>query len=230
MYGKCNDDVEARKVFDTMVYRSVVSWTSMIAVYVQNALGEKALLLLRKFIVSMSPNHFTLGSVIIACASLGSIWKEVTSVLGFQRNVQVAHEEWRWILDIAKKKEHCYEIFKNRITRIQDNPRNRKLISRLNISVKFKLPNLISFKWEPPAPRILKLNTDGSLRHDGASSGYMKIKIAKDSRRAAQILNKIEDIPCTAEDEVQEIWELKQRLQEVLIVHVYREANRAAVF
>ncbi|KAF9603623.1 hypothetical protein IFM89_037136 [Coptis chinensis] len=36
--------------------------------------------------------------------------------------------------------------------------------------LKFKLPDLISFKWEPPDPGILKLNTEGSLRHDGVSS------------------------------------------------------------
>ncbi|KAF5182170.1 Pentatricopeptide repeat-containing protein [Thalictrum thalictroides] len=73
MYGKCNDVVEAWKVFDTMVYRNVVSWTSMIVVYVQNALGEQALLLFREFILFMSPNHFMLASVISACASLGRL-------------------------------------------------------------------------------------------------------------------------------------------------------------
>ncbi|PIA61550.1 hypothetical protein AQUCO_00300816v1 [Aquilegia coerulea] len=73
MYGKCNDVVEAQKVFDTMVYRNVVSWTSMMVVYVQNALGEEALLLFREFILFMSPNHFMLTSVISACSSLGRL-------------------------------------------------------------------------------------------------------------------------------------------------------------
>ncbi|KAF9606063.1 hypothetical protein IFM89_022788 [Coptis chinensis] len=89
-------------------------------------------------------HHFRDGSC--TCRDFW-IWKVVISVLGFQRNVQVTDEEWGWILDTAKKKEHCSEIFK------------------------FKHPNLISFKWEPPDPGILKLNTYGSLRHDGASSG-----------------------------------------------------------
>ncbi|KAK9288092.1 hypothetical protein L1049_016539 [Liquidambar formosana] len=75
MYGKCNDVNEAHRVFDLMGFRNVVSWTSMIAAYAQNAQGHVALQLFREFNCLMldRPNHFMLASVINACASLGRL-------------------------------------------------------------------------------------------------------------------------------------------------------------
>ncbi|KAG2721498.1 hypothetical protein I3760_02G084900 [Carya illinoinensis] len=75
MYGKCNDVDEARRVFDLMSCRNVVSWTSMITAYAQNAQGHHALQIFREFGVLMldHPNHFMLASVINACASLGRL-------------------------------------------------------------------------------------------------------------------------------------------------------------
>ncbi|KAI3904113.1 hypothetical protein MKW92_049026 [Papaver armeniacum] len=75
MYGKSNSVDESRRVFDSMENRNVVSWTSMISVYTQNALGEDALFLFREFINSKSyePNQFMLSSVINACASLAKL-------------------------------------------------------------------------------------------------------------------------------------------------------------
>ncbi|KAK9136950.1 hypothetical protein Sjap_007544 [Stephania japonica] len=75
MYGKSNDVAKARRVFDTMAYRNVVSWSSVISVYAQNALGNDALALFGEFIqtVSESPNEFMFSSVISACASLGRL-------------------------------------------------------------------------------------------------------------------------------------------------------------
>ncbi|KAF3456194.1 hypothetical protein FNV43_RR00844 [Rhamnella rubrinervis] len=75
MYGKCNDVNSARQVFDLMGCRNVVSWTSMMTTYTQNAQGHEALQLFSEFNVLMNerPNHFMLASVINACASLGKL-------------------------------------------------------------------------------------------------------------------------------------------------------------
>ncbi|KAK7387880.1 hypothetical protein VNO78_22678 [Psophocarpus tetragonolobus] len=75
MYGKCNHVNEARLIFDSMCRRNVVSWTSMITTYSQNAQGHRALQLFKEFNHSSSekPNHFMLCSAISACASLGSL-------------------------------------------------------------------------------------------------------------------------------------------------------------
>ncbi|XP_010548930.1 PREDICTED: pentatricopeptide repeat-containing protein At4g15720 [Tarenaya hassleriana] len=81
MYGKCNDLETARWVFYLMGYdRNVVSWTSMITAFAQNAHGDEAIELFREFIASTSerPNHYMLASVINACSSLGRLqWGKV---------------------------------------------------------------------------------------------------------------------------------------------------------
>ncbi|BFG15143.1 hypothetical protein CerSpe_014170 [Prunus speciosa] len=75
MYGKCNDVDHAQRVFDLMGCRNVVSWTSIIAAYAQNAQGDEALQLFREFnrLMLERPNHFMLASVVNACASLGRL-------------------------------------------------------------------------------------------------------------------------------------------------------------
>ncbi|KAF9611680.1 hypothetical protein IFM89_034863 [Coptis chinensis] len=121
MYGKCNDVVEACKVFDTMVYRNVVSWTSIIALYVQNALGENALSLFREFIVSMSQNHFTLGSIISASASLGRLAAgKVTHGAVFRRGYDGSNVIASTLVDMYAK---CGCItYLNKVFRMIQNP------------------------------------------------------------------------------------------------------------
>lgn len=51
MYSKCGDLGDARKVFDVIPQKNVVSWTSMIAGYVQNDEGCEALSLFKDFLV-----------------------------------------------------------------------------------------------------------------------------------------------------------------------------------
>ncbi|EXB74809.1 hypothetical protein L484_023553 [Morus notabilis] len=75
MYGKCDDVDGARRVFDAMRCRNVVSWTTMIATYGQNARGHEALQLFREFssLTRDRPNDFMLSSIVNACASLGKL-------------------------------------------------------------------------------------------------------------------------------------------------------------
>nr|POE44715.1 pentatricopeptide repeat-containing protein, chloroplastic [Quercus suber] len=77
MYAKCAADGsvdDARKVFDVMVDCNVMSWTDIITGYVQSGgLDKEAVELLREMIkghVSVSPNHFTFSSVLMACVNL----------------------------------------------------------------------------------------------------------------------------------------------------------------
>ncbi|KAL5983856.1 hypothetical protein ACLOJK_017952 [Asimina triloba] len=77
MYGKSNDVDNARRVFNGMVYKNVISWTSMISAYAQNAHGHEALELFGELLQESpevtSPNHFTYASILNACASLGRL-------------------------------------------------------------------------------------------------------------------------------------------------------------
>ncbi|KAJ4969371.1 hypothetical protein NE237_016072 [Protea cynaroides] len=75
MYGKSNNVDEARRIFDMMAYCNIISWTSMVVAYAQNAQSHDALRLFREFIQSMYylQNHFMLASVVNACGSLEPI-------------------------------------------------------------------------------------------------------------------------------------------------------------
>ncbi|OVA17385.1 Pentatricopeptide repeat [Macleaya cordata] len=50
MYSKCSELNAARKLFDKILHRNVVSWTSMITGYVQNDNAHEALLLFKDFL------------------------------------------------------------------------------------------------------------------------------------------------------------------------------------
>ncbi|KAK8498332.1 hypothetical protein V6N12_073502 [Hibiscus sabdariffa] len=75
MYGKCNRVDLARRVFDSMVDKNLVSWTSMIVAYAQNGRGNDALEVFREFnfLAWENPNEFMLASVINACSSSGKL-------------------------------------------------------------------------------------------------------------------------------------------------------------
>lgn len=79
VYVKCGEVIEARRVFDQMPERDVVSWTSMMAGYAQSELGEEALeLLCQMQRGGIRPNHFTLASALTACAGQAAMEKGKT--------------------------------------------------------------------------------------------------------------------------------------------------------
>ncbi|KAK7285087.1 hypothetical protein RJT34_19845 [Clitoria ternatea] len=74
MYGKCGSLKEARKVFDTMQLRNVISWTIMISGYSQNDQVNEAMIMYIKMLRSGHfPDQLTFGSIIKACCSMGDI-------------------------------------------------------------------------------------------------------------------------------------------------------------
>eukprot|EP01018_Ginkgo_biloba_P016130 Gb_14867 [translate_table: standard] len=97
MYAKCGSINKARKMFDKMPERNVVSWSAMIAGYSQNGCSEHALKLFyemhRAFI---KPNQFTFTSVLVACAILAVLGKgkELHGLIiktGFESDVSVGN-------------------------------------------------------------------------------------------------------------------------------------------
>jgi pentatricopeptide repeat protein len=74
MYCKCGSIMDARRVFDSLVERDMVSWNSIIAGYAQNDQREEALVLFRELQrLGMIPNQITFASVLRACASLTAL-------------------------------------------------------------------------------------------------------------------------------------------------------------
>lgn len=74
MYGKCGEVESSREVFEGIVQRNVVCWTSMIVGYVQNGCAEEALVFLNRMRDGLvEGNEYTLGGVLNACAKLGAL-------------------------------------------------------------------------------------------------------------------------------------------------------------
>lgn len=73
LYAKCGDLVYARKLFDEMSSRDVVTWTALITGYSQHDRPQDALLLLPEMLrIGLKPNQFTLASLLKAASGVGS--------------------------------------------------------------------------------------------------------------------------------------------------------------
>lgn len=69
-YDTCGSLQDARKVFNTMIQRNLVSWNIMIAAYAQHRDGDEAIHLLHMMHhQGLSPNHVTIISALHACTS-----------------------------------------------------------------------------------------------------------------------------------------------------------------
>ncbi|KAG5532880.1 hypothetical protein RHGRI_027237 [Rhododendron griersonianum] len=65
MYSQCGETLSSELVFGEMIVRNIVSWTSMIAGYVQNGLFEKGLGLFREMVaLGTRPNAVTLCGIV----------------------------------------------------------------------------------------------------------------------------------------------------------------------
>ncbi|KAI3672655.1 hypothetical protein L6452_38752 [Arctium lappa] len=71
VYGKCGVMEAARKVFDTLSKRNVVTWTSLMSGYVHNSQPEAAIRVFLDMLENGSyPTNYTLGIVLSACSLL----------------------------------------------------------------------------------------------------------------------------------------------------------------
>ncbi|CAI9755664.1 unnamed protein product [Fraxinus pennsylvanica] len=74
MYGKCGDFFAARRVFDGVRKKDVITWNAMITGYAQNGLSDEAISLFNAMEEGgTSPNEVTLIEVLSACASIGAL-------------------------------------------------------------------------------------------------------------------------------------------------------------
>ncbi|XP_072960466.1 pentatricopeptide repeat-containing protein At3g49170, chloroplastic [Typha angustifolia] len=74
MFAKTRDLLSARKVFDSLHERNVVTWTLMITRYGQEGHGVDAIDLFSDMrLDGFEPDRFTISSVISSCTELGSI-------------------------------------------------------------------------------------------------------------------------------------------------------------
>ncbi|PHU20561.1 hypothetical protein BC332_11712 [Capsicum chinense] len=72
VYAKCGIMGSARKVFDNLPKRNVVTWTSLMSGYVQNAQPEAAISVFQEMLEAGGfPTNYTLGVAFNACSLLG---------------------------------------------------------------------------------------------------------------------------------------------------------------
>lgn len=96
VYAKCRFVEDALRVFETMPEKSDVTWSSMMAGFVQNDLYEEALsLFLTAQKTDVEMNVFTISSVLSACAALAALieGKQVHTIVcktGFGANEYIA--------------------------------------------------------------------------------------------------------------------------------------------
>jgi pentatricopeptide repeat protein len=74
MYGKCGRVAAARKVFDRMKSRDLISWNSMIGSYGTHGLCDEALAMFQDLIgATVEPDSVTFVAVLSACSHTGRI-------------------------------------------------------------------------------------------------------------------------------------------------------------
>ncbi|KAK4402218.1 putative pentatricopeptide repeat-containing protein [Sesamum angolense] len=72
MYAKCGCLVEARKVFDEMQMKDVISWTSMMSAYGRSGKGQEAIELFSKMQdLGLVPDSIAFVSILSACSHAG---------------------------------------------------------------------------------------------------------------------------------------------------------------
>ncbi|MED6206736.1 hypothetical protein PIB30_029591 [Stylosanthes scabra] len=85
MYVKCGEVESARRVFDGMPARDLISWNAMISGYAQNGHARRVLELYREMRLSrLTPDPVTLLGVLSSCANLGAqrIGRQVEREIG----------------------------------------------------------------------------------------------------------------------------------------------------
>lgn len=96
LYAKCGYLPDARKVFDDIPDKNVVSWTAIICGYIGSGHFEEAINLFRGLLeMGLKPDSFTLVRVLSACTQLGDLnsgeWVDgYITESGMHRNVFVA--------------------------------------------------------------------------------------------------------------------------------------------
>ncbi|KAG5111236.1 hypothetical protein JHK82_040459 [Glycine max] len=74
VYAKCGNMEDARRVFDNMLRRNVVAWTTLMVGFVQNSQPKHAIHVFQEMLYAGSyPSVYTLSAVLHACSSLQSL-------------------------------------------------------------------------------------------------------------------------------------------------------------
>ncbi|RZR86993.1 hypothetical protein BHM03_00014299 [Ensete ventricosum] len=102
MYAKCGDVDEARRFFDTMPTKNVVSWNEMIHGYAQNGCGKRAVELFEHMLrTDEKPNSVTFVAVLAACSHAGMVDKgiKILDAMAKDHGIQPLADHYTCVID-----------------------------------------------------------------------------------------------------------------------------------
>lgn len=158
-YAKCGNIEEARLVFDGLVVRSSVTWTTIITGYVKAGKGEVSLQLFRRMRETNTlPDKFVISSVLSACAMLELIefGKQIHAYV-LRKGVEMDVSMLNVLIDLYVK---CSKVQTGRI--IFDHMAVKNIISWTTMMAGY-MKN--SYDWE--AMRLFSEMTRLSWKPDG---------------------------------------------------------------
>lgn len=112
MYAKCSDFLVAKDIFDNMLVRDVVSWTSIIVGAAQHGRAEEALFLYDEMVsTGMKPNEVTFVGLIYACSHVGLVDKglELFNSMIKDYGISPSLQHYTCLLDLLSRSGHLGE-------------------------------------------------------------------------------------------------------------------------
>lgn len=113
MYAKCGCLQEARKVFDAMHCRDIMSWTSMISAYGKSGQGTKAVALFSKMQESIRPDSIAFVPIISACSHAGLMveGKKFYMLMTEDYKIVPRLEHFACMVDLLGRAGQVYEAY-----------------------------------------------------------------------------------------------------------------------
>ncbi|XP_047337171.1 pentatricopeptide repeat-containing protein At4g14050, mitochondrial isoform X2 [Impatiens glandulifera] len=112
MYAKCSDMLVARKIFDSMSIRDIVSWTSIIVGMAQHGNAKESLFLYDEMVSEgIKPNEVTFVGLMHACSHVGLVdkgrhlFKSMSKDYGLTPSLQ----HYTCLLDLYSRSGHLEE-------------------------------------------------------------------------------------------------------------------------
>ncbi|KAF2306739.1 hypothetical protein GH714_020975 [Hevea brasiliensis] len=168
MYAKCSDILAAKNIFDEIIHKDVVSWTSIIVGAAQHGRADEALALYDDMVLAkVKPNEVTFVGLIYSCSHAGlvskgrELFKSMTEDYGIKPSLQ----HFTCLLDLLSR-SGCLDEAENLISAMPfepDEPTWAALLSACkhhgNTQMGLRIANkLLSLNPEDPSTYILLSN------------------------------------------------------------------------
>ncbi|KAL2941687.1 hypothetical protein RDABS01_030037 [Bienertia sinuspersici] len=119
MYAKCGSISDSRRIFDSLSYKDLVSWTSMMIAYGVHGYGKETVKLYNEMVRSgIQPDRVVFIAVLSACSHAGLVNEGLTYFNSMLTDYNIIPDQdiYRCVVDLlgrAGKTEAAYELIKN---------------------------------------------------------------------------------------------------------------------